>query len=145
MIVSLTKTVTDDELGAMIDASMAENLPGLERELGKRDAGFWTGATGRLVLRLLACQATGMGRKRAASYFITKRGVPINFVPEDELALAKKCPDVQHNHRNLTPLLISTISGYDEMPLHVLSLQPDADLELGRVVGKLEYKCKALH
>ena len=61
------------------------------------------------------------------------------------MALAKDWAEVQYNHRNLTPFLIGTISGKEEMALYVLSLQPDANLELDRVVGKLEYKCNTLH
>lgn len=51
----------------------------------------------------------------------------------------------QHNNRNMTPLLICVIPGHEEMALNVLSLRPDADLELGQRVVRPEYECNILH
>ena len=126
-------------------ASFDGDLRALVAALGKKGATFWGSTKGRKILRLLACVACLTKRKRVLSYLITKRGVPINSVPEDELALDYKDPERQQYNQRLTPLLITIFRGQESFALYMVALQPGANFELDRVVGLNGSTCTALH
>lgn len=70
----------------MRGACVLGDLPESVGVLDKKDAGFWSGTVGRMVLRLMACMATTFAHRSLVSYLVLERNVPINSIPEDELA-----------------------------------------------------------
>ena len=73
------------------------------------------------------------------SHLVLERNVPINLVPEDELALDMIDPNQRHYNLNATPLLTSILCYREDLALLLLSLRPKEDLDLGRMVGTINY------
>lgn len=116
--------LTDYEWYAMRHACEAGDLHELVHVLGNKGADFCARAEGRVTLRVLTCIACAKLNKRIVSYLVTKRNVPLNTIPEDELALDMGNPDRLKQNRKMTPFQATFYRNNEDFALFLLSLRP---------------------
>jgi hypothetical protein len=113
----------------------------VEYALSMKDANYWKGVNGRKALRLMASVACVNKHKHIASRLILDHNVPLNTIPADELALVKQDdPKLLYHNSNATPFLTCILAGNEDFALYLLSLKPNEDLDLNRLVGTTYYK-----
>lgn len=113
--------IPTDEWFLMQEACRTGDLAMLVETMGKMDADFWSGITGRKGLRLLTSLASVEQVKSIVSYLILERNVPLNSVSKEELDFDKDDPRQQYCNVNSTPFLASILVHHEDFAFFVLS------------------------
>lgn len=97
---------------------------------------YLSGLDHRILLRAAASTAAIYGNIAVVGYFCEERGVPVNFVPPDEI------PNDPHT-KFITPLIMAVENGHENLALYLLSLPPGEDRRSLTQVrpGELNYRC----
>lgn len=119
--------MTPEALGALLRSGSAVELKHhMEQEEAKVLPEYLRSSEYQALFRKAATSAAAAGNMEAVRYLCGERGVPVNFVPPDELGLldANKMSTplflaLHNGHEDIVVYLLSRPRGEDSPPLHL--------------------------